>query len=204
MVLQVDPARDRRSGVRVEGDGERLRAIASRFSREDLLRAFELVAKLEQDVKVAAQPRFHLEMALLRWVHLRKLVPLPRCSTACRRCRLAGARAGPAAGTVRAAAAPAPARLGSARAAPHVVRAAGEAAARRPPVRPPAPPRRAGERRRVRTAAPRDLLVEDVSEAALARFREAFLGRGQALARPGRLGDGASCRRGGSRSPSAR
>src|SRR5205085_10383841 len=76
MVLQIDPARTQDPEFAIEGDGERMRAIASRFSREDLLRAFELVAKLEQDVKVAAQPRFHLEMALLRWVHLRKLVPL--------------------------------------------------------------------------------------------------------------------------------
>ena len=71
MVLQIDPARTEDPEFAIEGDGERLRAIASRFSREDLLRAFELVAKLEQDVKVAAQPRFQRERALVRGVHLR-------------------------------------------------------------------------------------------------------------------------------------
>ena len=51
-------------------------ALAAAFSREDLLRAFDLIAKLEADVRFATQPRYHLEMALLRWVHLRKLVPI--------------------------------------------------------------------------------------------------------------------------------
>jgi DNA polymerase III gamma/tau subunit len=50
--------------------------LAGRFSREDLLRAFDLLARAEFDIRGAAQPRYHLEMALLRWIHLRKLVPL--------------------------------------------------------------------------------------------------------------------------------
>ena len=40
------------------------------------MRAFDLLAKAEQDIRVASQPRYHFEMALLRWMHLRKLVPL--------------------------------------------------------------------------------------------------------------------------------
>ena len=55
---------------------ERVTALVSRFSREDLLRAFDILTKAEADVRVAAQPRYHLEMALLRWIHMRKLVPL--------------------------------------------------------------------------------------------------------------------------------
>ena len=47
-----------------------------RFSREDLLRSFDLVAQAEADVRLASQPRYALEMALLKWIHLRKLVPL--------------------------------------------------------------------------------------------------------------------------------
>jgi DNA polymerase-3 subunit gamma/tau len=50
--------------------------LAGRFSREDLLRAFDLLARAEFDIRGAAQPRYHLEMALLRWIHLRKLVPI--------------------------------------------------------------------------------------------------------------------------------
>lgn len=40
------------------------------------MRAFDLLAKAEQDIRSAAHPRYHFEMALLRWMHLRKLVPL--------------------------------------------------------------------------------------------------------------------------------
>lgn len=40
------------------------------------MRAFDVLAKAEQDIRNASQPRYHLEMALLRWMHLRKLVPL--------------------------------------------------------------------------------------------------------------------------------
>ena len=188
MVLQIDPARTEDPEFAIEGDGERLRAIGSRFSREDLLRAFELVAKLEQDVKVAAQPRFHLEMALLRWVHLRKLVPL----TALLEGQPGGGLPGglPAPALAPRSAPPAPARpiarppAGASSAAPPA-----SSAPSRPPAssKPPAPspaPNPAGPET-PGPPAPRNLLVEDVSEAALARFREAFLGevkrsRGQA------------------------
>ena len=35
-----------------------------------------MLSKAEFDIRGASQPRYHLEMALLRWIHLRKLVPL--------------------------------------------------------------------------------------------------------------------------------
>jgi DNA polymerase-3 subunit gamma/tau len=50
--------------------------LSGRFSREDLMRAFDLLAKAEADIRNASHPRYHFEMALLRWMHLRKLVPL--------------------------------------------------------------------------------------------------------------------------------
>jgi len=75
MVLSVDPTR--------AGDGEladdergKLVDLAKQFSREDLMRAFELLSKAELDIRYASQPRYHFEMMLLRWMHLRKLVPL--------------------------------------------------------------------------------------------------------------------------------
>ena len=40
------------------------------------MRAFDLLAKAEQDIRNASHPRYHFEMVLLRWMHLRKLVPL--------------------------------------------------------------------------------------------------------------------------------
>ena len=50
--------------------------MAGHWSREDLLRAFDLLTKAEQEIRVSDQPRYNLEMALLRLMHLRKLVPL--------------------------------------------------------------------------------------------------------------------------------
>ncbi len=64
-------SRDRRRGRARSAQG-----AGGRFSREDLLRAFDLLAKAESDIKAAAQPRYHLEMALLRWIYLRKLTPI--------------------------------------------------------------------------------------------------------------------------------
>jgi DNA polymerase-3 subunit gamma/tau len=75
MILSVDADRAG-EGELAEGELERLKQLAGRFSREDLLRAFDVLAKAEQDLRVAAHPRYHFEMALLRWMHLRKLVPL--------------------------------------------------------------------------------------------------------------------------------
>ncbi|BCS31883.1 hypothetical protein TBR22_A10860 [Luteitalea sp. TBR-22] len=74
MVVSVDPSR--LDDPELSGDAERLRALAARFSREDLLRAFDVLARAEQDVRYAAQPRYHLEMALLRWIHLGHLAPI--------------------------------------------------------------------------------------------------------------------------------
>jgi len=76
LVLSVDPSRITDSEIAGEGERDRLKALAGRFSREDLLRAFDLLAKAETDIRAAAQPRYHLEMALLRWIYLRKLVAI--------------------------------------------------------------------------------------------------------------------------------
>ena len=76
LVLSVDPSRINDPEIASEGERDRLKALAGRYSREDLLRAFDLLARAEADVRVAAQPRYHLEMALLRWIYLRKIVPI--------------------------------------------------------------------------------------------------------------------------------
>ena len=76
LVLGVDPARAADPEIAGEGERDRLVALSARFSREDLLRAFDLLTRAEADIRVAAQPRYHLEMALLRWIHLRKLTPI--------------------------------------------------------------------------------------------------------------------------------
>ena len=75
MVLSVDPARAG-DGELADDEREQLVELAARFSREDLMRAFDLLAKAELDIRNASQPRYHFEMVLLRWMHMRKLVPL--------------------------------------------------------------------------------------------------------------------------------
>jgi DNA polymerase III gamma/tau subunit len=51
-------------------------AIAQKFSPEDLMRAFEVLTKADYEIRGSAYPRYHLEMALLRGIHLRRLVPI--------------------------------------------------------------------------------------------------------------------------------
>ena len=76
LILSVDPKRATDPDVASDAERERLLAMAGYWSREDLLRGFDLLTKAEQDVRVSDQPRYSLEMALLRLMHLRKLVPL--------------------------------------------------------------------------------------------------------------------------------
>jgi DNA polymerase-3 subunit gamma/tau len=76
LVLSVDPSRFSDPDVAPEADHERLRALAGRFSREDLLRSFDVLTRAESEVRAAAEPRYNFEMALLRWIHLRQLTPL--------------------------------------------------------------------------------------------------------------------------------
>jgi DNA polymerase III gamma/tau subunit len=75
MVLSVDPERAGQ-GELADGERERLTELGKQFSREDLMRAFDLLANAEQDIRNASQPRYHFDMVLLKWMHLRKLVPL--------------------------------------------------------------------------------------------------------------------------------
>jgi DNA polymerase III subunit gamma/tau len=76
LVVSIDPSRLTDPEIAAEGERDRLKALAGRFSREDFMRAFDVLAKADTELRASAQPRFHLEMALLRWLHLRKLTPL--------------------------------------------------------------------------------------------------------------------------------
>jgi DNA polymerase-3 subunit gamma/tau len=75
MIISVDPARAG-DGELAEGERERLAQLSGRFSREDLMRAFDLLSTAEFEIRNASHPRYHFEMVLLKWMHLRKLVPL--------------------------------------------------------------------------------------------------------------------------------
>ena len=76
LILSVDPKRASDPDVAADAEKERLLAMAGEWSREDLLRAFDLLTRTEQEVRMSDQPRYNLEMGLLRLMHLRKLVPL--------------------------------------------------------------------------------------------------------------------------------
>ena len=82
------------------------------------MRAFDVLTKAENDIRGSTQPRYHLELALLRWIHLRKLVPLGRHhqgtgegrraaprrrprAAACRGCAAAASEAQPVVSTPR-------------------------------------------------------------------------------------------------------
>jgi DNA polymerase III subunit gamma/tau len=76
LIIGVDASRLNDPEIAAESERDRLATLASQFSGEDLMRAFDVLTKAEYDVRGSMQPRYHLELALLRWIHLRKLVPL--------------------------------------------------------------------------------------------------------------------------------
>ena len=76
MVVKIDQRRLDDPEIAAEGEGERLAALAARFSREDLMRAFDLLSRAEFEIKGSSQPRYHFEMAMVKWIHLRHLTPL--------------------------------------------------------------------------------------------------------------------------------
>ena len=76
LVVNVDPSRLSDAELAAESERDRLKGLAGKFSAEDLMRAFDVLTKAEFDIRGSAYPRYHLEMALLRWIHLRRLVPI--------------------------------------------------------------------------------------------------------------------------------
>ncbi|HSC28933.1 MAG TPA: DNA polymerase III subunit gamma/tau [Vicinamibacterales bacterium] len=76
LVVGIDPSRTADPEIAADGERERLLALAAQFSAEDLMRAFDVLTRADVDIRASMQPRYHLEMALLRWIHLRRLVPL--------------------------------------------------------------------------------------------------------------------------------
>ena len=77
MVISVDSSRMNDTEIS-ETERERLERLAEKFSREDLMCSFDVLTTAEREIcdLKTAQPRYHFEMALLRWMHVRKLVPL--------------------------------------------------------------------------------------------------------------------------------
>jgi DNA polymerase-3 subunit gamma/tau len=76
LLIGLDPSRLEDPEIAAESERDRLRSLAGLFSSEDLMRAFDVLTKADYDIRGSTQPRYHLELALLRWIHLRRLVPL--------------------------------------------------------------------------------------------------------------------------------
>ncbi len=93
LLLQVPP-RER----------ERLKTLAGLFGEEDLARFFQILLRAESEMRYALQPRFHLEMALMKLVYARRLAPLE--SLLSELSRSGGEK--PAGGAPRSSAAPSP------------------------------------------------------------------------------------------------
>ncbi len=119
LILSVDKSRASDPDVVGDGDRERLLALVDRWSREDLLRGFDLLTRAEQEIRGSDQPRYNMEMALLRLMHLRKLTPLSELL-------LGGAGAARSFGAQAPAAAPV-SRMPGARPTAAIARAAGPA-----------------------------------------------------------------------------
>jgi len=76
LVVKIDATRLKDPEIAAEGEGDRITAIAQAWSREDLLRAFDLLSRAEYEIKNSSQPLHQFEMALVKWIHLRQLTPL--------------------------------------------------------------------------------------------------------------------------------
>lgn len=76
LLVKVDPARLSDPEIAAESERDRLKALADLNSREDLMRAFDLLSRSEYEIRRSSQPRHQFEMTMVEWIHLRKLTPL--------------------------------------------------------------------------------------------------------------------------------
>jgi DNA polymerase III gamma/tau subunit len=75
LLLKVAPAESALLATLLPEERERLRPLADAFSEEDLLRVFETLTEAETELRTAPDPRVTLEIALLRLVQMRRLLP---------------------------------------------------------------------------------------------------------------------------------
>jgi DNA polymerase-3 subunit gamma/tau len=81
LVVKIDPSRLSDPEIASDTERDRIRALADQYSREDLMRSFDLLSRAEYDIRRSSQPRHQFEMCLLAWIHLRKLTPLTELLT---------------------------------------------------------------------------------------------------------------------------
>jgi DNA polymerase-3 subunit gamma/tau len=164
LVVKIDPSRVTDRELVAEGEEARVQALAGQYSHEDLLRAFDLLSQAERDVRYSPHPRHQFEMALVKWIQLRKLTPLSELIAGLDQARGPGARANPGPpAAVRSQTPPAPARPASPSSPPGPRPAADAVRESRPMATPAAP----GARTSTAGAA-----AGDVKSALLASVRE--------------------------------
>ena len=76
MVVKIDASRLSDPEIAAETERDRIKALADQYSREDLMRSFDLLSEAEYEIRRSSQPRHQFEMTLVQWIHLRKLTPL--------------------------------------------------------------------------------------------------------------------------------
>lgn len=59
-------------------DRKGLATLAALFSEEDLARFFQILLRTSEEMRYSIEPRFHLELGLLKLVHARRLEPLEK------------------------------------------------------------------------------------------------------------------------------
>jgi len=175
LVISIDPSRLSDPEIAAEGEQDQLKEAAALFSHEDLIRAFDVLTKGEEEIRSSMQPRFHLEMTLLRWIHLRKLVPLSDLIDGLDRGTTGGGRSAgpsrsPAPQSRPVTSAPASGAGGSS-ARPAPAAPATSPAPRPAEVRRPAPPAKASAGKPVETSAG----LPAVEPVPAERFKDAFL-----------------------------
>jgi DNA polymerase III subunit gamma/tau len=117
---------------------DRLRPLAEAFSEEDLLRVVEVLTDADTELRLAQDPRVTVELALLKLVQLRRLLPFADLVERVERMAQGGAPALPRAAAAPATAPP-PAAPRSANPVPPPARPASPAAPAEAPPVPPAP-----------------------------------------------------------------
>jgi len=126
LMLKVAPAGSGLLSTILPEDRERMKPLSEAFSEEDLLRVFDVLTQAEGDLRSAQDPRVTLELALLKLVQMRRLMPFVELVDRVE--RLAGgvpAAAAPAAAPRPAppVGPPAPATTGPAQGAPAILAA---------------------------------------------------------------------------------
>ncbi len=75
LVVKLAPEASRLLASVLPEELERLRSLAQALSQEDLLRALDLLTRVEGELRNASDPRVSLDLAMLKLVQMRRLVP---------------------------------------------------------------------------------------------------------------------------------